>query len=780
MRTIAVDYVRHGFVLVPFARGVKGPGQSGADKSWNLRENCISTVARAEKLNGGNIGIAHAYARTCAIDFDDFQKGAEWFAAQGIDIAAYLMRDDAVQITSGRKNRAKLLYRLPEGVEPLPTKKLEAVHLELRCASSNGLTVQDVLPPSIHPVTGKPYEWIGDWTQLPVLPDELLTAWRALLKGKTEDGDDRFDISAALAGIAEGHRDNKLHKYACSLQSRGTPKVEALALIEHAAKNCDPPFDVRTAREKVEDAYRRYDLPDEIPTTLDGAVLLPSDFMPFTDAAAQIFPRFAELRELFIRAGGGVVVELTRRGGAAELAALPPAAFRSRLEKLGPTYRHYRDKGKLKLGLARCSMDSAAALLATREAAELLPPIRAVVNAPVLALVKGVPKVLGPGYNPEAGGVLVLGNKLPVDVPLPKAVAALRGLLCDFDFVSPGDESRALAAMITPALAIGGLLEGGPFPVEIAESDRSQTGKGFRMKKVCAIYNERPYLIGQRTGGVGSLDESVSAGLLSGRPFLRCDNLRGRIESAFIEMIVTAGGDTVNVRVPHRGEVPIDASGVLFQLTSNGVETTPDLANRSSIVRMRKRTPGYRWHEWPEGDLLEHVAARQPFYLGCVHSVVRAWIAAGRPRKDNAGHDLRAWAGSLDWIAQELFKVSPLMEGHRAVQERVADRALIWLRDVALAMIRAGRAGQNQSASAIWELCDLEGIELPGSKREVDELRGRQRIGQILGRVFREADSVVLDGLRIERLEAPHYDDGQQKETTRRVYVFGGADEPVI
>jgi len=778
MSAHAVDYVRHGLVLVPFARGVKGPGQSEADKGWNLRENCISTIAQAEKLNGGNVGLAHAYARTCAIDFDDFQKCAEWFAAQGIDIAAYLMRDDAVQITSGRKNRAKLLYRLPEGVEPLPTKKLEAVHLELRCASSNGLTVQDVLPPSIHPDTGKPYEWIGDWKQLPVLPDELLAVWRALLKGKIEDGDEHFDISAVLAGVSEGQRDDTLHKYASSMRARGTPKDEALILIEHAARNCDPPFDLRTARQKVESAYRRYEQPDAVPTTLDGAVLLPSDFVPFTDAAAQIFPRFAELRELFIRAGGGVVVELTQRGGAAELAALPPAAFRSRLEKLGPTYRHYRDKGKLKLGLARCSMDSAAALLATREAAELLPPIRAVVNAPVLTLVNGAPVLLGPGYNPEAGGVLVLGNKLPEDVPLPEAVAGLRGLLRDFDFVSAGDESRALATMITPALAIGGLLEGGPFPIEIAEADKSQTGKGFRMKKVCAIYNERPYLIGQRTGGVGSLDESVSAGLLSGRPFLRCDNLRGRIESAFIEMIITAGGDTVNVRVPHRGEVPIDASGVLFQFTSNGIETTPDLANRSSIVRIRKRPPGYAWHKWPEGDLLAHVAARQSFYLGCVHAVVRSWLAAGRPRKDNAGHDLRAWAGALDWIVQELFDAAPLMQGHRMVQERVADRALIWLRSIALAVEQAGRNGTKQSASAIWELGDLEGIELPGAKRDLDEVRGRQRVGQLLGRVFRESDKVDLDGIQVERLEEEHYDEARQKDATRRVYIFGGTNDP--
>lgn len=776
MSSIAAEYVHHGLILVPFARGKKGPGASEEDKGWNLRERCISTEAEAAKLNGGNIGLAHAYARTCAIDFDDFQKCAEWFTARGINIAAYLMRRDAVQITSGRKNRAKLLYRLPEGVEPLPTKKLNNVHLELRCATSNGLTMQDVLPPSIHPGTGKPYEWLGDWRQIPVLPDALLKLWRALLKDMENGDEAHFDVSVALAGVAEGGRDVALYKYACSMQSRSIPKEEALVLIEYAAKNCDPPFDVRKAGQKVDAAYRKYGQPEPVPATLEGAVLLPSDLLPFNEAAEQIFSRFAPRRELFIRAGGGVIVEVSQRDSSSELVPLRSEAFRSRLESLGPTYRHYRDKGKTKLGLSRCSMDSASALMATRKAAELLPKIRAVVNAPLLTLVDGKPKVLGPGYNPEAGGVLVLSNKLPEDVALREAVAALRGLLRDFDFVSPGDESRAIAAMITPAMAIGGLVDG-PFPIDIAESDKSQTGKGYRMKAVCAIYDERPYLIGQRTGGVGSLDESVCAGLLSGKPFLRFDNLRGRVDSAFVEMIATAGDDTVNVRVPHRGEASVVVSGVLFQFTSNGIETTPDLANRSSIVRMRKRPPNYAWHKWPEGDLLAHIASHQSFYLGCVHSVVRKWLAAGRPRKEDAGHDLRAWAGSLDWIVQELFGAEPLMQGHRAVQGRVADRALIWLRSIALAVMQAGRTGQPQTASAIWELGDLEGIELPGAKRELDEVRGRQRVGQLMGRIFRETDNVDLDGVQVARLEEQYYDEAQQKDTTRRVYVFGGCDD---
>jgi hypothetical protein len=59
--------------------------------------------------------------------------------------------EDAVQISSGRVNRAKLVYRLPDGVIYLPTLDLRKSHgigLELRCAQKDGtVTVTDVLPP---------------------------------------------------------------------------------------------------------------------------------------------------------------------------------------------------------------------------------------------------------------------------------------------------------------------------------------------------------------------------------------------------------------------------------------------------------------------------------------------------------------------------------------------------------------------------------------------------------------------------------------------------------
>lgn len=177
-RPILAEYCAAGFVLVPIPPGEKGP----VTKGWNLREKCIADPYIAEVLDG-NVGLAHAYSGTACLDLDDIPTAREWFAQRAIDLDHWLLKSDAVMIMSGRENRAKLLYRVEK---PLPSFKLPG--FELRCASSTGNTVQDVLPPSIHPVTQKPYTWAyGDdmnahWTNLPAMPEDLAALWRGMIQ----------------------------------------------------------------------------------------------------------------------------------------------------------------------------------------------------------------------------------------------------------------------------------------------------------------------------------------------------------------------------------------------------------------------------------------------------------------------------------------------------------------------------------------------------------------------------------------------------------------------
>lgn len=178
-------YIRHGFSLVPIPPGRKGP----LDTGWQHRGAALRS--QSDLPAGFGIGLTHAYSGTMALDIDNWDMTAAALAQHGIDLSALYLAPDAVVIDSGRPGHGKLLYSMPMGLA-LPSKRVKVgsiVVYELRCSTADGLTVQDVLPPTIHPQTQQPYRWAGNghWTRLPLLPAALLDHWQSLLSLFSDD-----------------------------------------------------------------------------------------------------------------------------------------------------------------------------------------------------------------------------------------------------------------------------------------------------------------------------------------------------------------------------------------------------------------------------------------------------------------------------------------------------------------------------------------------------------------------------------------------------------------
>jgi hypothetical protein len=178
------DLLTQGIALVPIPYGLKRPTTPG----WNARHNVLTSPNQAHLAANMNIGIAHAYCSptpTCAIDLDDYKEAIKWFTSNNIDLVTLIAADDSVVIHSGKENSLKLLFKLPTGVIPIPSKQIKtasnAMMVEFRCAASNGLTVQDVLPPSIHP-SGSQYDYVGKGSilNLPIIPNDIFQIWLGL------------------------------------------------------------------------------------------------------------------------------------------------------------------------------------------------------------------------------------------------------------------------------------------------------------------------------------------------------------------------------------------------------------------------------------------------------------------------------------------------------------------------------------------------------------------------------------------------------------------------
>lgn len=504
-----------------------------------------------------------------------------------------------------------------------------------------------------------------------------------------------------------------------------------------------------------EPSRSRVSVPDADTTAAGGQpsvglpqVILPSGGVGINETAEQLFPLIASSTTIFSRERA--MVEVVMSGdGRRRLEVITGQMFRSRMEFFASLYAWRKTKGEIAvLAPTVASLDHANALMATVAAHTLLPKIVGLVNCPVLLLDGDECRIVGAGYDARSA-IFVTGGELPPVVALQEAVAALKGLIYDYRFQSPGDRSRALASLITPALRFGGHITG-YIPIDATEADLSQAGKGYREQLKAAIYNELPTLVTQKQGGVGSDDETLNGALLAGRPFIVLDNRRGRFNSTHLEALLTAPGPFL-VRVPYRPTLFVNPSWFVFGLTSNGVELTEDLANRASIVRIKKQPPGYQFVEHPEGDVLAHVRGNQPYYLGCVFSVILAWLQADKPRTKESRHSFRDWCQPVDWIVRHLLDEAPVMDGHASAQERVANAGLTFLRRLAFAVAKTGRLGQPLAATELYEVALAEAVDIP-SLHKPDDSAGPRLVGKSLAQAFGGADEIEAEGFRVMRL----------------------------
>ena len=226
------DLIATGLALVRIPYGQKAPVNTG----WNQATNVITDPAGAAQLGGMNFGLAHAYCTptpTCAIDIDFFRDAKPWLKFRGIDLTALLLAANSVVIWSGKPQSIKLLYRLPIGTSALQSKKIVGPNgktaLEFRCASKDGLTVQDILPPSLHP-SGTHYQWIGEGSPLdiPVIPSALLAVWMTLLDPQKESAQHYRAGSTTCGELLTSPRQE-------------TPRqvAQVTAMLKHITADCD-------------------------------------------------------------------------------------------------------------------------------------------------------------------------------------------------------------------------------------------------------------------------------------------------------------------------------------------------------------------------------------------------------------------------------------------------------------------------------------------------------------------------------------------------------------
>lgn len=181
----AASYVRQfGFGIVPLPPRSKRP----TSEDWG--HNIITDPEQAHRYYterpDWNIGAALGPSRLCSLDIDDPDAVQIICDEFGWDFDALVTGHPTVQ---GAPGRFRVMFRMPDGLA-LPyhsltwpdreNPKRRVTVFEIR-AAVDGQQRQDVLPPSIHPDTGEPYQWItrpSAATGIPIPPNWLIALWQ--------------------------------------------------------------------------------------------------------------------------------------------------------------------------------------------------------------------------------------------------------------------------------------------------------------------------------------------------------------------------------------------------------------------------------------------------------------------------------------------------------------------------------------------------------------------------------------------------------------------------
>lgn len=770
-----------------------------------------------------------------SLDIDNWSLAEPWFASHGVDLGDLFTSPDAVHIKSGVPNKGKLLFKIPVPMVHYVVRDEGETVVEFRCMNSTGGSLQDVLPPSIHPDTGSPYTWHGNFKDIKVAPEVLLELWQSLLDEKEQSRQVRKEsteiqgttdvdaIQRALDKVpASSLSYEDWYRVGMAIHSE-LPGDEGLQLFEQWSAIDKGRYDLEVIIDKwtsfksgggitigslfgmvpkssvefppIEDSVTAVDTQtvtpvqsfsnEETEELLETSLLVPGNFIDNIDSGNSIFRTAKKLGKLYRKERG--VFQLLGSGRLQEVNAKMLPSIVDGLS---------RDSGKPIVGVfagthgnqtvknSRLKITESEILLASSTVEEL-DEIRILSPTPFITQ-DG--KILREGYYQDYQ-VLVTGGDV-TEVPFDEAVEALDSLLDDFLPFSPADKSRMMASLITPALKPGKIVI--QSPMFFFSSDQSQSGKGLYAETAPCIYDCIAENVMSGDSGAGSMKEVTHGALLSGRQFINFDNFRGSLKADWLESLITAHQDSVSSRVPYGRLTTVDPAACNWGMTSNGVRSTEDLVNRMCIVKLRKQDAGHKFRYESKEGFHSYVRSRQPYYLGCVLSVVKRWIEDGRPEGESGGHSFITWSKILDYIVQEYFGYEPLMRGMEESKLTISNPLTVWVRAVCIAVASDGKLGQSLSAGNLADTLMTSSGDasmLPSGTSLHDVESPRLAVGKAMSQVRKsvkgteDEHSMDVEGYNIDwyetrRIDGTYLDNATHVYTVTKVDAEDASDVP--
>jgi len=223
---------------------------------------------------------------------------------------------------------------------------------------------------------------------------------------------------------------------------------------------------------------------------------------------------------------------------------------------------------------------------------------------------------------------------------------ALLEVIADFPFVDDASRANALALMLLPFVRP---LIAGPTPLHAADAPSPATGKDLLVKS--ALWPALGYEVGATTSAKDPDEwrKKITSTLAGGSPAILWGNVARRPDSEHLAAVLTDViwrdrqlGQTKELTLPNRA---------VWAATGNNLVFSRELARRVVWIRLdaKMETPEQR-SGFRHPNLLGYVREHRARLVHAALTLVRAWLAAGRPAGTQVMGSFESYAAVMGGI----------------------------------------------------------------------------------------------------------------------------------